>query len=101
MRVGCPPIRTVRSAAETAAAAVRKRVKGVESVGEALFKEWKSVLAKYSSADLEHNLNARAVAGLRGEGAKVDAQVDQRVTELNRAIAEANCFISDTDTSAD
>jgi ABC-type transporter Mla subunit MlaD len=65
-----------------------------------LFKEWKSVLAKYSSADLEHNLNARAVAGLKGEVAKVDAQVDQLVTELNRTIAEANCFISDTDTSA-
>ena len=118
------------------------RVKDVESVGEALFEEWKSELAKYSSADLrskseqqlkktrarydeliramkraearldpalqpmrdqvlflKHNLNARAVAGLKGEVAKVDAQVDQLVKELNRSIAEANRFISDMEAS--
>jgi len=128
---------------ETAAADVRKRVKDVESVGEALFEEWKSELAKYSSADLrrkseqqlkktrarydemmramrraearldpalqpmrdqvlflKHNLNARAVAGLKGEVAKVDAQVEKLVTELNRSIAEANRFISEMDTDA-
>ena len=44
---------------------------------------------------LKHNLNARAVAGLKGEAVKVDSQVNQRVTELNRAIAEANRFIAD------
>lgn len=128
--------------AETAAAEVRTRVRDVESVGEALFKEWKSELAQYSSRDLrakseqqmkktrarydemmramkraearldpalqplrdqvlflKHNLNARAVAGLKGEVAKVDAQVDQLVTELNRSIAEANRFISDLEAS--
>jgi hypothetical protein len=50
---------------------------------------------------LKHNLNARAVAGLKGEVAKVDAQVDQLVTELNRSIAEANRFISDLEASPD
>lgn len=44
---------------------------------------------------LKHNLNARAVAGLKGEVTRVDAQVNQLVTELNRAIAEANRFIAD------
>jgi septation ring formation regulator EzrA len=44
---------------------------------------------------LKHNLNARAVAGLKGEVSRVDAQVNQLVTELNRAIAEANRFIAD------
>jgi hypothetical protein len=128
--------------AETAAADVRTRVRDVESVGEALFKEWKSELSQYASRDLrakseqqmkktrarydemmramkraetrldpalqplrdqvlflKHNLNARAVAGLKGEVAKVDAQVDQLVTELNRSIAEANRFISDLEAS--
>jgi len=122
---------------EDAAAAVKKRVADVESVGTALFKEWKAELAKYSSAELrskseqqlrqtrarydtmlgamkraearldpalqpmrdqvlylKHNLNARAVAGLKGEVAKVDAQVDQLVKDLNVAISEANRFIA-------
>jgi len=116
---------------EEAAADVKQRVRDVESVGEALFKEWKSELAKYSSAKtrarydemiramkraearldpalqpmrdqvlfLKHNLNARAVAGLKGEVAKVDAQVNQLIAELNRSIAEANRFISDLEAS--
>lgn len=48
---------------------------------------------------LKHNLNARAVAGLRGEVTRVDAQVNQLVAELNRAIAEANRFIADLETT--
>ena len=44
---------------------------------------------------LKHNLNARAIAGLQGEVARVDAQVNQLVAELNAAIAEANRFIAD------
>lgn len=122
---------------EEAAAAVRQRVADVKSVGDALFKEWKDELAKYSSAELrskseqqlrqtrarydemlgamkraearldpalqpmrdqvlflKHNLNARAVAGLKGEVAKVDAQVNQLVKELNASISEANRFIA-------
>lgn len=44
---------------------------------------------------LKHNLNARAIGGLKGEVAKVDAQVNELVTESNKAIAEANRFIAD------
>jgi hypothetical protein len=44
---------------------------------------------------LKHNLNARAVAGLKGEVTKVDAQVNALVVELEKAIAEANRFIAD------
>jgi len=43
---------------------------------------------------LKHNLNARAIAGLKGEVIEVDAQVERLVTELNRAIAEADRFIA-------
>ena len=42
---------------------------------------------------LKHNLNAQAIAGLKGEVAQVDAQVTQLVAELDRAIAEADRFI--------
>lgn len=127
---------------EDAAAAVKKRVADVESVGTALFKEWKSELSKYSSSELrskseqqlkqtrarydemlgamkraekrldpalqpmrdqvlflKHNLNARAVAGLKGEVAKVDAQVNQLVKDLNAAISEANKFIANLESA--
>ena len=43
---------------------------------------------------LKHNLNARAVAGLKGEVAAVDAQVNRLIADLNRAIAEADRFIA-------
>ena len=121
---------------EDAAENVRKRIKDVESVADALFSEWKSELAQYSSADLrrkseekltqtkarysdmlgamkkaeqridpvlkplrdqvlylKHNLNARALAAIKGELVKVDAQVDQLVKNMNRSIAEADKFI--------
>lgn len=42
---------------------------------------------------LKHNLNARAVAGLKAEVAQVDAEVTRLVQELDRAIAEADRFI--------
>jgi len=42
---------------------------------------------------LKHNLNARALAAMKGELVKVDAQVDQLVREMNRCIAEADKFI--------
>ncbi len=44
---------------------------------------------------LKHNLNARAIGGLKGEVTKVDAQVNELVVESNKAIAEANRFIAD------
>jgi ElaB/YqjD/DUF883 family membrane-anchored ribosome-binding protein len=50
---------------------------------------------------LKHNLNARAVAGLKGEVGKVDAQVNQLVAELERAIAEANRFVADLEKNPD
>ena len=125
---------------EDAAESVRKRIKDVESVADALFSEWKSELAQYSSADLrrkseeklsqtkarynemlgamkkaeqridpvlkplrdqvlylKHNLNARALAAIKGELVKVDAQVDQLVKDMNRSIAEADKFIQSMD----
>ncbi len=121
---------------EDSAEAVRKRIRDVESVADALFSEWETELGQYSSADLrrkseaklsqtksrykemlgamnraeqridpvlkplrdqvlylKHNLNARALAAMKGELVKVDAQVDRLVREMNRSIAEADKFI--------
>jgi chromosome segregation ATPase len=47
---------------------------------------------------LKHNLNARALAAMKGELVKVDAQVDQLVREMNHSIAEADKFIQTMET---
>jgi chromosome segregation ATPase len=46
---------------------------------------------------LKHNLNARAIAGLKGEVARVDTEVGRLVAELDAAIAEADRFIAGLD----
>lgn len=43
---------------------------------------------------LKHNLNAQAIAGLKGEVVQVDAKVSQLVSEIDRATAEADRFIA-------
>ncbi len=67
---------------ESKAQAVSKRIDDVESVGEALFKEWESELDQYSSSDLrrlsEDKLRqtrlryARLVASMRSAEMKID-----------------------------
>ena len=42
---------------------------------------------------LKHQLNARAVSGLRVELANVEREVDALVTEMNRSIEEAGKFL--------
>lgn len=46
---------------------------------------------------LKHNLNARALAAIKGELIKVDSHVDQLVRDMNRSIAEADKFIQSMD----
>ena len=43
---------------------------------------------------LKHNLNARAIASMQGESARVETDVAQLVADLDRAIEEANRFIA-------
>ncbi len=43
---------------------------------------------------LKHNLNARAIAGLNSEVGSVQANVDNLVRDMERAIAQADAFIA-------
>ena len=43
---------------------------------------------------MKHNLNARAIAGLSNELISVQTNVDQLVRDMEKAIAEADSFIS-------
>lgn len=44
---------------------------------------------------LKHNLNARAIASLKAERAKIQADITTLVADMNRSIAEADRFIKD------
>jgi hypothetical protein len=54
-------------ASEDAAEAVHKRIGDVESVGDALFKEWKSELDQYTNKDLRRRSEAKFVVHPRIE----------------------------------
>ena len=42
---------------------------------------------------LKHNLNARAISALHGEYRTLQANVDQLMADMQRAIDEANTFV--------
>ncbi len=42
---------------------------------------------------LKHNLNAQAIASLKGELTRIDADVTRLITEMQKSINEANTFI--------
>ncbi len=115
---------------------VRKRIKDIEDVSEALFEEWEDELNQYTSASLKrssqrkldntrnhyqqliaamkraeskiepvlavfkdqvlylkHNLNAQAIASLKGELNSVKSDVSTLITAMENSIDEANSFI--------
>lgn len=121
---------------EKRAAAVTDRIRSVEDVAEALFREWEQELTQYSNAGLrrsseqrlretrrrydqligamrraeqkmqpvlvafrdhvlylKHNLNAAAIASLRGEVVSIESDVAQLVRDMEASIAEADAFI--------
>ncbi|GAB1264709.1 DUF2959 domain-containing protein [Aurantivibrio infirmus] len=73
-------------ASEDSAEEIHERVDGIESVAKALFKEWKSELAEYSSASLrrqsQEQLNAtqrqydQLISAMRSAEAKLDPVLD-------------------------
>ena len=44
---------------------------------------------------LKHNLNARAIASLKGELTTVNTNVDQLIADMQRAIEESSAFIAE------
>ncbi len=42
---------------------------------------------------LKHNLNAAAIASLRGEATNIQAEISKLITDMNTSIAKADEFI--------
>lgn len=121
---------------EERAAAVRKRIAEVETVGSDLFKEWEKEIKQITTPSLadgsrrqlretrarfdlmvealtkaersmqpvltklhdyvlylKHNLNAAAIASLRGEATNIQAEISNLIADMNASIAKADEFI--------
>ncbi|MBL1217118.1 MAG: DUF2959 domain-containing protein [Planctomycetes bacterium] len=129
-------------ASEKQAEDVRKRIRDVERVADALFAEWAGELEEYANQDmrraserqlsetrmrynemltamkraeakmepvlaafndqvlfLKHNLNARAIASLESNFAKLETDIETLVSEMEQSIREANAFIEEMGTA--
>jgi predicted nucleic acid-binding Zn-ribbon protein len=118
------------------AAAVRKRIKDMETVANDLFAEWEKEITQISTPSLQegsrkqlaatrerykalqtalknaeasmtpvltqfkdhvlylkHNLNAQAIASLKGEATNIQAEINKLLTQMNSSITKADEFI--------
>ncbi len=118
------------------AAAVRKRVKDMETVAADLFSEWEKEITQISTPSLQsgsrqqlqatreryeglhtalknaersmtpvltqfrdyvlylkHNLNAQAIASLKGEATNIQVEISKLIAQMNQSIAKADEFI--------
>ena len=48
---------------------------------------------------LKHNLNAQAVAAIRGEFDALKVDIQNLINDMNRSIAESNAFIAQMSTN--
>ncbi len=44
---------------------------------------------------LKHNLNAQAIASLKGEAGSIQTEIDRLIKEMNTSIARADEFIKE------
>ena len=128
---------------ESRADTVRTRVKKVESVSKALFKEWEQELDEYTNPSLKeasvrqldetrqsydvlmgamkraeakmepvlvafrdqvlflkHNLNAQAIASLKGELTSLEGDIASLIRDMEASISEADAFIETMQSSS-
>jgi Skp family chaperone for outer membrane proteins len=75
----------------------RARYQKLIAVMKRAEKKLNPVLAAYRDRVLylKHNLNARAIASLRSERAKVEADIGALISDMSRSISEADAFIKE------
>ena len=75
----------------------RERYRKLIAVMKRAEKKLDPVLAAYNDRVLylKHNLNARAIASLRNERGKVEADIGALIADMNRSINEADAFIKE------
>lgn len=85
----------LRRASQRQLEQTRARYEKLITVMKRAEKKLDPVLAAYRDRVLflKHNLNARAIASLRNERAKVEADIGALIADMNRSIDEADAFI--------
>jgi hypothetical protein len=73
-------------------AALHKQLKKSESTMDPVLKKFKDQVLF-----LKHNLNAKAITGLKVEGAKIQSDIQALIEQMNRSIKESESFIKTMD----
>lgn len=87
----------LRRASEEQLDATRARYNTLASKMDSAAASMDPVLAVFNDRVLylKHNLNARAIAALGGETAKLESDVADLIADMERSIAEADAFIAE------
>lgn len=87
----------LRRASQRQLEATRARYDKLIAAMKRAEKKLDPVLAAYRDRVLflKHNLNARAIASLRDERTKVEADIGSLIADMNRSISEADSFIKE------
>jgi hypothetical protein len=87
----------LRRSSQKQLTATQARYKKLITVMRSAEKRLDPVLAAFRDRVLflKHNLNAQAIASLRAERAKVEADISTLVGHMNRSIQEADAFIKE------
>jgi hypothetical protein len=76
-------------------AATRERYKSLHAALKKAEESMSPVLSQFKDnvLYLKHNLNAQAIASLKGEATNIQTEISKLLTEMNRSIAKADEFI--------
>ena len=87
---------TLREDSRSKLRETRRRYEDLHSTLKRAEKSMDPVLTRFHDQVLylKHNLNAAAIASLKGETADIQAEIAKLLEEMNRAIAQADSFIS-------
>jgi hypothetical protein len=76
-------------------AATKERYQGLHSALKSAEQTMEPVLRQFHDyvLYLKHNLNAQAIASLKGEATSIQAEISRLITQMNNSIAKADEFI--------
>jgi DUF2959 family protein len=75
--------------------ATRERYEGLHTALKNAERSMSPVLTQFRDyvLYLKHNLNAQAIASLKGEATSIQAEISKLITQMNRSIAKADEFV--------
>lgn len=86
---------SLRDASRQQLTATRKRYQDLDSALRAAEQSMEPVLRQFNDyvLYLKHNLNAQAIASLKGEAASIQTEISRLIDQMNQSIARADDFV--------